>query len=72
MNNNGNSNANGLAVAGLVLGIVSLVFAFLYTWIGLIAVCSIIGTALSGIFIACALCVVGTAIDAINDINNWY
>lgn len=97
MNNNGNSNANGLAVAGLVLGIVSLVFAFLYTWIGLIAgivgiilsvkgrvsvekrgiataglVCSIIGTALSGIFIACALCVVGTAIDAINDMSSWY
>ncbi len=76
--------SNTLAVAGLVLGILSVVFAFLFTWIGLIAgivgivlsvkgrksekkgmatagmVLSIIGTSLSGIFVACALCVVGT------------
>lgn len=86
MNNNGKSNANGLAVAGLVLGIVSVVFAFLFSWVGLIAgvvgiilsvkgrkseekrgmataglVLSIIGTALSGIVVVCALCIVGTA-----------
>lgn len=28
---------NSMAIAGLVLGIVSVVFSFLYTWIGLIA-----------------------------------
>ena len=33
--------AGGLAVASLVLGIVGLVFAFLFVWIGLI--CSVIG-----------------------------
>ena len=95
MNNHVNSNANGLAIAGLVLGIISIVFAFLYFWVGLIVgiigiilsvkgresekksmataglVCSIVGTALSGVFIACALCIVGTAIDAVNEINNW-
>lgn len=81
-----NSNADGLAIAGLVLGIVSVVFSFILTWIGLIAgivgiilsvkgrhseskkglataglVLSIIGTSLSGIFVVCALCIVGTA-----------
>ena len=76
---------NPMAIAGLVLGIVSVVFSFLYVWIGLITgivgivlsvkgrkivakkgmataglVLSIIGVALSGILVACALCVVGT------------
>lgn len=36
---------NGLAVAGLVLGIISIVFAFLFVWIGLIA--GIVGIILS-------------------------
>lgn len=94
MDNHVNSSADSLAIAGLVLGILSIIFAFLFTWIGLVAgiigiilsvkgrastnkkgvataglVCSIIGTALSGIFIACALCVVGTTIDFINNLN---
>ena len=76
---------NPMAIAGLVLGIVSVVFSFIYVWIGLIAgivgiilsvkgrkivakkgmataglVLSIIGVCLSGILVACALCVVGT------------
>lgn len=75
---------NNNAVASLVLGIVSVVLAFVYTWVGLITgiigivlavkgrkiqvkrgmataglVLSIIGTSLSGVFVACALCVVG-------------
>ncbi len=91
-NQQGNSSANGLAIASLVLGIVSVVFSFIYVWIGLIAgvvgivlavkgrpsekksfataglVLSIIGTALSGIFIACALCVIGTASSVVNNL----
>ena len=84
------NNKNPLAIAGLVLGIVSVVFAFLYVWIGLITgivgivlsakgrktpakkgmataglVLSIIGTALSGVLVACALCVIGTVGTAI-------
>ncbi|MCM1370725.1 MAG: DUF4190 domain-containing protein [Clostridium sp.] len=84
---------NSTAIAALVLGIVSVVFAFIFTWIGLIAgivaiilavkgmknpvkkgmataglVLGIIGTALSGIFIACALCIIGTASSAINSL----
>lgn len=80
-----NTQKNSLAVAGLVLGIAAVVFAFLYVYIGLAAgivgivlsvkarkvpakkgmataglVLSIIGTALSGILVACALCVIGT------------
>lgn len=76
---------NSYAIAALVLGIVSIVFSFIYVWVGLIAgvvgiilavkgrkiedkkgmataglVCSIIGTSLSGIFVVCALCVVGS------------
>ena len=96
MNNNQNTvqpqqGSNPMAIAGLVLGIVSVVFAFIYTWIGLIAgviaivlsvkgrkievkkgmataglVLGIIGTSISGIFIACALCVVGTISSAIS------
>lgn len=82
--------ANNFAIAGLILGIVSVVFAFIYVWIGLIAgivgiilsvngrksaekrglataglVLSIVGTSLSGIFVVCALCVVGTISSAI-------
>lgn len=81
---------NPMAIAGLVLGIVSVVFAFLYVWIGLVTgivgivlsvkgrkipskkgmataglVLSIIGTSLSGILVACALCVIGTVGTAI-------
>lgn len=76
---------NSYAIAALVLGIVSIVFSFIFIWVGLIAgvvgiilavkgrkiedkkgmataglVCSIIGTSLSGIFVVCALCVVGS------------
>lgn len=76
---------NSYAIAALVLGIVSIVFSFIFVWVGLIAgvvgiilavkgrkiedkkgmataglVCSIIGTSLSGIFVVCALCVVGS------------
>lgn len=86
--------SNGLAVAALVLGIMSIVFAFLFVWIGLITgivgiilavqsrknpakkgmgtaglVCSIIGLALSGLMIACALCVLGTIGSAIADLG---
>lgn len=96
-NKNVNTNFDGLAIAGLVLGIISVVFIFIFPWIGLITgivgiilsvkgrasvnkkgmataglVLSIIGTSLSGIFIACALCIVGTAIDTVNEINSWY
>lgn len=81
---------NPMAIAGLVLGIVSIVFSFLYVWIGLATgivgivlsvkgrkliakkglataglVLSIIGVSLSGIFVACALCVIGTVGSAI-------
>lgn len=81
------SNMDGYAIAGLVIGIISVIFSFLYVWIGLIAgivgivlsvkgrqsenkkglgtaglVLSIIGTSLSGIFVVCAICVVGTAV----------
>ena len=83
---------NPLAIAALVLGIVSVVFSFVYVWIGLVAgivgivlavrsrknpvqkglgtaglVCSIIGTALSGVLLACALCVVSTVNQAIQN-----
>jgi len=87
---------NGLAVASLVCGIVSVVFSFLFTRIGLIAgilaiifsimgrkkaeagktgmctaglVLGIVGTALSAVFIVCALCIIGTVNEAINSIN---
>ena len=77
---------NSLAVAGLVLGIVSVVFSFAQVWIGLITgivaivlsvkgrkieakkgmatagmVLGIVGTSLSGLFVACALCAIGAA-----------
>ena len=70
----------------ILVGIVSVIFSFIYVWIGLIAgivgivlsvkgrhseskkglataglVLSIVGTSLSGIFVVCALCIVGTA-----------
>lgn len=88
--------SNGLAIASLVCGIVSVVFTFIITWIGLVAgvlaiifsvmgrkkveagktgfctaglVLGIVGTALSVVFIACALCVIGAVNDAINSIN---
>ena len=86
-------NYDGIAIASLVLGIVSVVFAFVNVWIGLITgivgivlsvkgrnsqekkglataglVLSIIGTVLSGIFVACALCIVGTAVNVINNL----
>lgn len=76
---------NSYAIAALVLGIVSILFSFIFVWVGLIAgvvgiilavkgrkiedkkgmataglVCSIIGTSLSGIFVVCTLCVVGS------------
>ena len=79
------NNIDNFAVAGLVLGIVSIVFSFIYIWIGLASgivgivlstkglnsttkknmataglVCSIIGTSLSGLFLCCAICAVGT------------
>ena len=85
-----NTQKNPLAIAGLVLGIASVVFAFLYVWVGLVAgivgivlsvkgrkvpakkgmataglVLSIIGTSLSGVLVACALCVIGTVGTAI-------
>lgn len=85
--------SNGLAVASMVLGIVSIIFAFLFVWVGLLAgivgivlavmsrknpakkgmgtaglVCSIIGVAISGIMIACALCVIGTIDSAISQL----
>lgn len=94
MDNNVQPTQNGnnpMAIAGLVLGIVSVVFSFLYVWIGLIAgvvgiilsvkgrkiqakkgmataglVLSIVGVCLSGILVACALCVVGTVGTAIS------
>ena len=37
--------SNALAVTGLILGIISVVFTFLFTWIGLIA--GIVGIVLS-------------------------
>lgn len=92
-NNQPVQGSNGLAVASMVLGIVSIVFAFLFVWIGLIAgivgiilavmsrknpakkgmgtaglICSIIGVAISGLMIACALCVIGTISSAISDL----
>lgn len=87
---------NGLAIASLVCGIGSVVFAFLFTWIGLILgvlaiifsvkarknavagqtgmctaglVLGIIGTSLSAVFIACALCVIGTVTNAVNSLQ---
>lgn len=78
------ANNNGKAIAALVLGILSIIFAFVYTWIGLIAgivgivlgvkarhecpggmatggfVCSIVGVVLNALFLACALCALGT------------
>lgn len=84
MENNVKQN-NPMAIASLVLGIVSCVFAFLYVWVGLVCgvvaiilavkgrkivtqkglataglVLGIIGTALSGLFVACALCALAT------------
>lgn len=88
-----NTQKNGMAVAGLILGIVSVVFSFIITWVGLVTgiigiicsakgmkiqvkkgmavaglVCSIIGTSISGIMIACALCIVGTVSSAIGSL----